>query len=89
MSELPANLTPVRDVHVFDEARLAAYMKDHVDGFRGGIKVLQFEGGCVTYRSSLPAGVGPVPSFDPGGGLSFVPRSMLVAFVDRDEGLIL
>jgi hypothetical protein len=53
------------------------------------IKVFKVEGGCVTYRSSLPAAVGAVPSFDPGGGLSFVPRSRLVAFVDRDENLIL
>jgi len=53
------------------------------------IKVYEVEGGCVTYRSSLPAGVGPVPSFDHGGGLSFVPRSQLVASVDRDEDLIL
>ena len=52
------------------------------------IKVVEVEGGCVTYRSSFPAGVGPVPSFDPGGGLSFVPRSQLVAFVDEDENLI-
>ena len=42
-------------------------------------------GGCVTYRSSLPAGVGPVPSFDPGGGLSYVSRSLLGAFVERDD----
>jgi len=42
-------------------------------------------GACVTYRSSLPAGVGPVPSFAPGGGLSYVSRSLLVAFVDRDD----
>jgi tRNA A-37 threonylcarbamoyl transferase component Bud32 len=53
------------------------------------IAVLEVEGGCVAYRSSLPAGVGPVPSFDPGGGLSFVPRSELVTFVERDEDLIL
>jgi hypothetical protein len=53
------------------------------------IKVYEVEGGCVTYRSSLPAGVRPVPSFDHGGGLSFVPRSQLVASVDRDEDLIL
>ena len=42
-------------------------------------------GGCVTYRSSLPAGVGPVPSFDPGGGLSYVSRSLLGAFIERDD----
>ena len=45
MSGLPANLTPVREAHAFDEARLVAYMKDHVEGFRGAIEVLQFEGG--------------------------------------------
>src|SRR5919106_1495686 len=45
MSELPENLTPVRAAHVFDEARLADYMKTHVDGYRGLARVLQFEGG--------------------------------------------
>ena len=45
MSELPANLTPVREAHVFDEARLVDYMKANVDGFRGPLAVLQFEGG--------------------------------------------
>jgi aminoglycoside phosphotransferase (APT) family kinase protein len=30
---------------VFDEGRLAGYMKANVEGFRGGIRVLQFEGG--------------------------------------------
>ena len=45
MSELPENLTPVRAAHVFDEARLADYMKANVDGYRGPSSVLQFEGG--------------------------------------------
>ena len=45
MSELPDNLTPVRAAHVFDEARLADYMKTHVDGYRGPARLLQFEGG--------------------------------------------
>jgi aminoglycoside phosphotransferase (APT) family kinase protein len=45
MSELPENLTPVRANHVFDEGRLADYMKANVEGFRGSIRVLQFEGG--------------------------------------------
>ena len=45
MSELPENLTPVRAAHVFDEARLTDYMREHVDGFRGPVSVLQFEGG--------------------------------------------
>ncbi len=35
MSELPENLTPVRANHVFDEGRLADYMKANVDGYRG------------------------------------------------------
>jgi aminoglycoside phosphotransferase (APT) family kinase protein len=42
---LPSNLTPVREVHVFDEQRLVDYMTAHVEGFRGPIGVLQFEGG--------------------------------------------
>src|SRR5437667_318559 len=45
MSELPENLTPVREAHVFDEARLADYMKANVEGFRAPMRVLQFEGG--------------------------------------------
>jgi membrane-associated phospholipid phosphatase/tRNA A-37 threonylcarbamoyl transferase component Bud32 len=53
------------------------------------IQTIDVPGACVTYRSSLPAGVGPVPSFDPGGGLSYVPRSQLVTFVDQDEDLTL
>jgi membrane-associated phospholipid phosphatase/tRNA A-37 threonylcarbamoyl transferase component Bud32 len=51
------------------------------------IQTIGVPGACVTYRSSLPAGVGPVPSFDPGGGLSYVPRSQLVTFVEQDEDL--
>lgn len=45
MTDLPDNLTPVRPAHVFDEAKLAAFMKDHVEGYRGPLTVLQFEGG--------------------------------------------
>ena len=45
MSELPSNLTPVRDAHVFDEARLARYMTSHIDGCGDRLRVLQFEGG--------------------------------------------
>src|SRR4051794_27431783 len=45
MSELPENLTPVRAAHVFDEARLTDYMRANVEGFRGALRVLQFEGG--------------------------------------------
>ena len=45
MSDLPENLTPVRAAHIFDEARLDGYMREHVDGYRGPARVLQFEGG--------------------------------------------
>jgi hypothetical protein len=54
-----------------------------------GTQVLDVGGGCVTYRSALPEGVGPVPSFDEGGGLAFVQRSDLVAFVESQEDLTL
>ena len=52
------------------------------------IQVIEVEGGCVTYHS-VPAGAEPVPSFDPHAGLSFVPRSQLVTFVEQDEDMIL
>ncbi|CAN5817547.1 phosphotransferase [soil metagenome] len=45
MSELPPNLTSVRAAHVFDETRLIDYMTANVEGFRGPVSVLQFEGG--------------------------------------------
>ena len=44
-SDLPENLTPVREAHLFDEARLADYMTANVEGFRGPCRCLQFEGG--------------------------------------------
>jgi len=53
------------------------------------IQAIEVRGGCVTYRSSLPAGVGPVPSFEAEGGLSYVPRSQLVTFVGQEEDLVL
>jgi membrane-associated phospholipid phosphatase/tRNA A-37 threonylcarbamoyl transferase component Bud32 len=51
------------------------------------VRLIDVGGGCVTYRSSLPAGTEQVPSFDAGGGLSFVERSDLVGLVDREEDL--
>jgi hypothetical protein len=50
-------------------------------------EVFDVQGGCVVYRSSIPPDKAVVPSFDPGGGLSFVDRSDVVASVDRDEHL--
>jgi tRNA A-37 threonylcarbamoyl transferase component Bud32 len=50
-------------------------------------EVFDVQGGCVVYRSSIPPDRAAVPSFDAGGGLSFVDRSEVVAAVDRDEDL--
>ncbi len=58
MSQLPENLTPVRDAHVFDEARLVDYMTANVAGFRGPIRVLQFEGGQSNPTFHLTDGAG-------------------------------
>ncbi len=51
-------LTPVRPAHVFDEDALETYMATHVDGFRGPMKVLQFEGGQSnpTFLLEAPTG---------------------------------
>ena len=38
-------LIPVRDAHRFDEARLAEYLAAHLEGFKGPLRVQQFEGG--------------------------------------------
>jgi tRNA A-37 threonylcarbamoyl transferase component Bud32 len=52
-------------------------------------RVLQLEGGCVTYEANIPDGAPTVPSFDPGGGLSFVDRQKIVDTVQRDIGQVL
>jgi tRNA A-37 threonylcarbamoyl transferase component Bud32/membrane-associated phospholipid phosphatase len=54
---------------------------------RPGEQTLPVEGGCVTYYSSLPAGTPSVPSFDEGGGLSWVDRSAIVASLGGDDVL--
>jgi hypothetical protein len=48
--------------------------------------VVEEDGGCVTYAASVPEDAEPVPSFEPDGGLSFVPRERLVTFVDEEYG---
>jgi len=45
MSDLPVNLTAVRQAHVFDEKRLADHLTTNVADFRAPVRVLQFEGG--------------------------------------------
>jgi aminoglycoside phosphotransferase (APT) family kinase protein len=51
-----AELTPVREAHRFDEAALAAYLAEHVDGFDGELTVRQFEGGQSNPTFLLAAG---------------------------------
>lgn len=41
----PKNAGPVREAHRFDEARLDAWMADHVEGYTGALQVCQFKGG--------------------------------------------
>lgn len=47
-SDPPAHapeLTSVREAHRFDEERLGAYLREHLDGYGGDLVVRQFEGG--------------------------------------------
>jgi hypothetical protein len=53
------------------------------------IQVIQIDGGCVTYQVPPGTEPGSVPSFDTGGGLTFIDRSDVVASVERDEDLTL
>ena len=52
MSDQFVGVKPVAERHRFDEARLEAFLKDRVDGFRGPMQVEQFKGGQSnpTYR---------------------------------------
>ena len=62
---------PVLDVHRFDEARLAAYLTEHVEGFEGPLEVAQFQGGMSnpTFRLSDGRGVSYVMRKKPPGKL--------------------
>jgi hypothetical protein len=53
------------------------------------VQTIRIEGGCVTYHVPPGTEAGSVPSFDDGGGLSFIDRSVLVASVEQDEDLVL
>jgi hypothetical protein len=48
-----------------------------------------FPGGCATYEYRFPPGVSPTLAFEVDGALTFLPRSTLVAQVDRTEDLAL
>lgn len=49
--------TEVRNAHRFDESALEDWLRDHVDGYRGPLKVEQFKGGQSnpTYKLVTPA----------------------------------
>ena len=47
---------PVRDIHQFDEGRLARYLGQHVEGFCGPLTVRQFQGGQSNPTYYLEAG---------------------------------
>ncbi|MDA1077306.1 MAG: phosphotransferase, partial [Proteobacteria bacterium] len=51
-------LTAVREGHRFDETALTAYMREHVEGFEGTLKVRQFEGGQSNPTFQLQASSG-------------------------------
>jgi hypothetical protein len=53
------------------------------------LRFYTFPGGCVTYRFRFTPGTSPVLAVTADGALSFVPRSVLVDFVRRTEGLTL
>ena len=48
-----------------------------------------FPGGCVTYRFVLGPGASPVLATTVGSAVAFIPRSELVGYVRRTEGLAL
>ncbi|WP_343228641.1 phosphotransferase [Sphingomonas colocasiae] len=52
-----AGTTAVREAHRFDQARLARWMEEHVEGFRGPLTVEQFRGGQSnpTYKLVTPS----------------------------------
>jgi len=53
------------------------------------LRYYTFPGGCVTYRFLFPPGVSPVLAGAADTAVSFVPRSSLVSYVERTEGLAL
>jgi len=53
------------------------------------LRFYTFPGGCVTYRISFAPGASPIMADAAGSALSFQPRSVLVEFIQRTEGLAL
>ena len=53
------------------------------------LRFYTFPGGCITYRFAFAPGASPVLAAAADTALSFEPRSQLVNFVRRTEGLAL
>ena len=53
------------------------------------VRYYVFPGGCVTYRFVLAPGASPVVTTTAGSAVAFMPRSELVSYVQRTEGLAL
>jgi tRNA A-37 threonylcarbamoyl transferase component Bud32 len=53
------------------------------------LRFYTFPGGCVTYQISFAPGASPIMADAAGSALSFQPRSALVEFIQRTEGLTL
>jgi hypothetical protein len=60
-----------------------------VDPPEPALQAIPIDGGCVSYQVPPGTEAGSVPSFDDGGGLSFIDRSELVAAVKESGGLVL
>jgi aminoglycoside phosphotransferase (APT) family kinase protein len=58
MVQTSEQLTEVREAHRFDEAALDRYLAEHLEGYRGPLRVRQFEGGQSnpTYLLSAESG---------------------------------
>jgi hypothetical protein len=54
-----------------------------------GLRIYTFPGGCATYRFSFAPGASPILADAARSALSFQPRSALVHYVQRTEGLAL
>jgi hypothetical protein len=54
-----------------------------------GMRYYTFPGGCVTYRFVLAPGAPPVVTTTVDSAVAFMPRSVLVGYVRRTEGLAL
>ena len=53
------------------------------------VRYYTFPGGCATYQFRFARGASPVLATAAGSALAFMPRSALVGYVRRTEGLAL